>query len=131
MATAPVSSVTATQSNLGLDYVSMLRLILAELTYQDPLKPVDNTEFVGQLAQFSQLQQGQILNQQITSLIAAQATSQGTSLLGRTVDIGGDAPATGQVQAVTFTNGQPFLTIRTSTGAVLANISITTVTQVR
>ena len=47
---------------------------------------MDNFQFVSQLAQFSQLQQSQTLNDQVTSLLSAQAAMQATSLLGRTVD---------------------------------------------
>src|SRR6187402_655496 len=87
MAIAPVSSAsTSAKSALGLDFQSLLKIIMTQLTYQDPLKPMDNFQFVSQLAQFSQLQQSQTLNDQITSLLSAQATSQATGLLGRTVD---------------------------------------------
>src|SRR5437870_11315663 len=86
MALAPVSGSSSTTASTGLDLQSLLNIILTQLTYQDPLKPMDNFEFVSQLAQFSQLQQSQTLNDQITNLLAAQAAMQGTSLLGRTVD---------------------------------------------
>src|SRR4051794_23437119 len=84
MALAPVSAAapsTSSTSAFGLDFQSLLRIILTQLTYQDPLKPMDNFQFVSQLAQFSQLQQGQSLNDQIASLIASQAATQATSLL--------------------------------------------------
>ena len=87
MAAAPVSAASAAQNAYGLNFQSLLKIILTQLTYQDPLKPVDNTEFVSQLAQFSQLQQSQTLNDQITTLLSAQAATQATSLLGRTVDV--------------------------------------------
>ena len=74
MAIAPVSSATA-ESAFGLDFQSLLSIILTQLTYQDPLKPVDNFQFVSQLAQFSQLQQSQTLNDQVTNLLAAQAAT--------------------------------------------------------
>lgn len=131
MAIAPVSSATA-ESAFGLDFQSLLSIILTQLTYQDPLKPVDNFEFVSQLGQFAQLQQSQTLNDQITSLLSAQAASQATTLLGRTVDVNaGASPVTGVVQAVSFATGAPQVTIRTSDGSVIANIGINTITTVR
>jgi flagellar basal-body rod modification protein FlgD len=130
MAIAPVSSATA-ESAFGLDFQSLLSIILTQLTYQDPLKPVDNFEFVSQLGQFAQLQQSQTLNDQITSLLSAQAASQATTLLGRTVDVTGVNPVTGVVQAVSFATGSPQVTIRTSDGSVVANIGINTITTVR
>ena len=132
MALAPVSSATSAQSAFGLDFQSLLSIILTQLTYQDPLKPVDNFEFVSQLGQFAQLQQSQSLNDQITSLLSAQAANQATSLLGRTVDVNaGATPVSGIVQAVSFASGTPEVTIRTSDGSTIANIAINTITQVR
>lgn len=132
MAIAPVSSSQSSQSAFGLDFQSLLKIILTQLTYQDPLKPVDNFQFVSQLAQFSQLQQSQTLNDQITNLLAAQGASQATGLLGKTVDVGtGTAAISGIVQGVSFATGQPALTIRLPDGNVRSGISIADVTQVR
>jgi flagellar basal-body rod modification protein FlgD len=132
MAVAPVSSATAA---FGLDFQSLLKIILTQLTYQDPLKPVDNFEFVSQLGQFAQLQQSQTLNDQITNLLAAQAATQATSLLGRTVDLTTNASTTGvtsgQVTAVSFSSGQPLITIQTSDGQTIGDISIADVSQIR
>lgn len=134
MALSPVSSATSTtaQNAFGLDFQSLLKIILTQLTYQDPLKPMDNFQFVSQLAQFSQLQQSQTLNDQVTSLLAAQAATQATSLLGRTVDLTANAGTiSGEVTAVSFSNSQPTVTIKTGDGQTIANVSIANVTQVR
>src|ERR1700761_7042367 len=104
MAVAPVSATSSTNSSaFGLDFQSLLQIILQQLTYQDPLKPMDNFEFVSQLAQFSELQQIQTLNTSITSLLTTQASLQATSLLGKTVDYttaGSTTPSVGTVQSV-------------------------------
>jgi flagellar basal-body rod modification protein FlgD len=134
MALAPVSPTTQTATNAGgLDFQALLRIILTQLTYQDPLKPMDNFQFVSQLAQFSQLQQSQSLNDQIGSLLSAQAAMQATSLLGRTVDFTNATGGTvsGAVQSISFTSGQPQVTVRTAAGDVIANVSIATISQVR
>src|SRR4051794_37188203 len=135
MALAPVSAAapsTSSTSAFGLDFQSLLRIILTQLTYQDPLKPLDNFEFVSQLAQFSQLQQSQSLNDQITGLVAAQAATQATSLLGRTVDFGtGQATQTGVVKAVSFSSSQPEITVQTPDGRTVAGVSLADVTQIR
>lgn len=132
MAINPVTAASsATQSN-GLDFQSLLKIILTQLTYQDPLKPVDNAQFVSQLAQFSQLQQSQTLNDQVTSLLASQAASQATSLLGRTVDFSaGTASLTGVVKAISFTSGSPTVTILTPDNQTISNISIAEIANVR
>lgn len=133
MALAPISSTGASaQSAFGLDFQSLLSIILTQLTYQDPLKPVDNFQFVSQLAQFSQLQQSQTLNDQVTNLLAAQAATQATSLLGRTIDVATETTTlSGQVQGVSFTSGQPTVTIRTSDGRIVSGVSISDIANVR
>ena len=132
MAITSVGATSSNQSAFGLDFQSLLKIILTQLTYQDPLKPVDNFQFVSQLAQFSQLQQSQTLNDQITNLLAAQAATQATSLLGRTVDVATETTTlSGVVQSVSFASGQPKVTIKTAQGASISNISIADVSQVR
>lgn len=134
MAVAAVNG-AATPSLPGLDFQSMLKIILTQLTYQDPLKPLDNFQFVSQLAEFSQLQQSQTLNDQITNLLAAQSAQQATGLLGHTVDIAGQtgsaSQVSGKVTAVSFASGQPEITITTASGQSIANLSIANVVQVR
>jgi flagellar basal-body rod modification protein FlgD len=141
MTVSPVSATTTTaDSAFGLSFQSLLQIILTQLTYQDPLKPLDNFQFVSQLAQFSQLQLSETLNTDVTSLLTSQSASQATGLLGHTVDFstedasGGSTSATpvsGVVKAITFSNGQPEVTIQTSDGQTIANLSISNVTQIR
>lgn len=134
MAISSVSAASNTSSAaFGLDFQSLLRIILTQLTYQDPLKPLDNYQFVSQLAQFSQLQQTQSLNDQITSLLASQSAGQATGLLAKTVDIasGEGSLVSGTVTAVSFSTGSPQLTVRTSDGQIITGLSIADVSQVR
>ena len=137
MGVGPVSSTSAAaQSAYGLDFQSLLQIILTQLTYQDPLKPMDNFEFVSQLAQFSQLQQMQTLNDDINTLLTTQSASQAAGLLGRTVDIssgtsGSTVTQSGTVSAVSFSSGQPQITITTSAGQTVANIPMSEIVQVR
>ncbi|HEV7228460.1 flagellar hook assembly protein FlgD [Brevundimonas sp.] len=132
MTMTPIGSAGSTQSAFGLDFQSLLRIILTQLTYQDPLKPVDNFQFVSQLAQFSQLQQSQTLNDQVNDLLVAQAANQATSLLGRTVDFSvGPETRSGRVEAVSFSTGQPTVTIRTPDDQIISGLSITDVSNIR
>ncbi len=132
MVTAVSPVANTSNAAFGLDFQSLLKIILTQLTYQDPLKPLDNFEFVSQLAQFSQLQQSQSLNDQITTLLAAQSATQATSLLGKTVDFTvGSTSSSGTVQAVAFSNGSPSITVQATDGTVTPNIAISQITQVR
>lgn len=122
----------AATSAFGLGFDALLKIILTQLTYQDPLKPMDNFEFVSQLAQFSQIQQGQTANDRLETLVNAQATSQATSLLGTKVDIpAGTSLISGTVTAIAFDNGVPRITIETAQGQTISGISISSVSQVR
>lgn len=116
----------------GLSFESLLKIVLTQLTYQDPLKPMDNFEFVSQLAQFSQIQQTQDMSDSLKTLVAAQATSQAAGLLGRIVDIPtGGAMLSGEVTAISFADGGPRLTIRTATNQTISDLALSAVSQIR
>ena len=123
---------TAATSAFGLSFESLLKIILTQLTYQDPLKPVDNFEFVSQLAQFSQIQLGQTTNDKLGTLVTAQGTAQAASLLGRTIDIpSGSTVISGKVTAISFANGDPQLTITTGNQQTISGLSLASVSQIR
>lgn len=122
---------TATNA-FGLSFESLLKIILTQLTYQDPLKPMDNFQFVSQLAQFSQIQLGQTTNDRLESMVTAQANMQAANLLGRTVDIpAGAATISGKVMSIAFENGDPRITIETVDKQTISNISINSISQIR
>lgn len=126
------SNADAATDAFGLNFESLLRIILTQLTYQDPLKPIENFEFVSQLAQFSQIQQAQVANERLASLAEAQAVSQATALLGKIVDVpAGNVTISGRVTAVSLSGTQPTVTIDTDAGQVIANIPINSISQVR
>jgi flagellar basal-body rod modification protein FlgD len=137
--TQPVSAATTSGGNqdaatsaFGLSFESLLKIILTQLTYQDPLKPVDNFEFVSQLAQFSQIQLGQTTNDKLGTLVTAQGTAQAASLLGRTIDIpSGSTVISGKVTAISFANGDPQLTITTGDQQTISGLSLANVSQIR
>ena len=122
---------TAT-SAFGLGFDSLLKIILTQLTYQDPLKPMDNFQFVSQLAQFSQVQQGQATNDRLQSLVSAQATNQATGLLGRRVDVpAGTSTLSGIVTAIALSSGSPTVTVETDDQRTVSGIAIGSIAQVR
>jgi flagellar basal-body rod modification protein FlgD len=126
------STQQAATDAFGLSFESLLKIILTQLTYQDPLKPMDNFEFVSQLAQFSQIQIGQTGNDRLEAMAIAQANAQATSLLGRTVEVpAGSATLSGKVVSVTFAEGSPRIAIRTATNQTISNISISSISQIR
>jgi len=116
----------------GLGFEDLLKIVLTQLTYQDPLKPMDNFQFVSQLAQFSQIQQTQEMSSALQTLVSAQSTSQAASLIGKTVDVpAGQLTLTGRVTAVAFTSNGPSLTIKTADNQTISNISLSAVSQIK
>jgi flagellar basal-body rod modification protein FlgD len=82
---------TKSKDTLGKD--EFLKLLTAQLQQQDPTQPMDNTEFVAQLAQFSSLEQMSNANDTLTKLLTGQTTSLQTGsadLVGKTAMLSGD-----------------------------------------
>jgi len=117
-------------SRLGME--DFLKILLTQLNYQDPLKPMDNQQFMAQMAQFTSLEQTQQLNNKIETLISNQAALQSVGLIGRTVDFtGSGGTQTGTVSALSLAGDSPSLTVRTAEGATLTNLSLAQIVAVR
>lgn len=85
----------------GMDKDAFLKLLVTQLRYQDPLSPMDDRDFIAQMAQFSSLEQMQNLNGQMLHLSAM-------SMLGQQVLImpsNGGMPTAGVVDRVVTLNG--------------------------
>lgn len=78
----------------ALDKSAFLKLLVQEMTNQDPLKPADNTEFIAQLAQFSTLEQMQNMNTGFQNLQGSFQTAEARGLIG--VPIKSTSSSTGQ-----------------------------------
>ena len=98
------TSVTNKTQSLGKD--DFLKLLVTQLRYQDPMKPMDDTQFIAQMAQFSSLEQMQNMNTSIE-------TTQATAMIGKSVNWTDDAgqEQSGLVKSVAINNGQVNLTI--------------------
>ncbi|HEY4211209.1 MAG TPA: flagellar hook capping FlgD N-terminal domain-containing protein [Steroidobacteraceae bacterium] len=116
-------SITQAQS---LSQDDFLKILLTQLQFQDPLKPVDDEQFVAQLAQFSALEINSEQSAKIDTLLTIQSVDQALALDGKTVQIGSTGDA-GQVTAIDFSSGEPLLTVKTST-TTLTDIHLTDVT---
>jgi flagellar basal-body rod modification protein FlgD len=64
-----------------------LKILITQLSHQDPTEPMKDQEFIAQLAQFSSLEQMTNVTNEITKVAALLAKSQAVSLLGKTVEI--------------------------------------------
>lgn len=118
------------QTTLGQQ--DLFEILLTQLTYQDPLKPLDNQEFIAQLAQFTSLEQSRQANDNFEALLTMQTANQSISLIGKTVQVqtenGGQI---GNITTVTFDRGVPQLTVQLTSGAFLTGISLSQIAVVR
>ena len=89
-----------TSSELGKD--DFLKLLIAQLQNQDPTSPMENTEFISQMAQFSSLEQMTNMSSSFTKMAAYITGSEATATLGKTVELDiGDANVRGIVEGAT------------------------------
>ena len=103
------TGVTPTGSTLGYD--QFLQLLCAEMQYQDPLEPTSNTDYVAQMATFSQLEA-------TLSLTETQESANASNLVGKQVILKVTSETTGQtsyvdgrVDYVMYENGEVFLSV--------------------
>ena len=102
-------------SNPGgiLDKDDFLKLFVAQMTHQDPSKPMDDQAFMGQMAQFSTLEQISNMAAANAQVAASLGQSQAISLIGRTVTYVDDAGVehSGVVEKVSTVGGNSVLTV--------------------
>ena len=99
LSAAPSIAQASTSSAADLDYSAFLKLLIAQLQHQDPLNPMEGTEYTAQLAQFSAVEQSIQTNQKLDNLMSALSLAQADSLIGRTVT-SADGRVSGIVESV-------------------------------
>lgn len=126
--TATTATSTSSTSSLGKD--QFLQLLVTQLKYQDPLEPMDNTEFVAQMAQFSSLEQ-------MSNLYQVGQFQQGAAMIDKEIkaEVTGDDGTTelvyGTVTSARESSGDIYLTLNTGVevnlddvGAVLGEVGL-------
>jgi flagellar basal-body rod modification protein FlgD len=124
-----VSGVNDASNSVFLE--DFLRLLLTQLTHQDPLKPMDNEAFLAQMAQFTTLQQTQLLNQQVGQVLVTDMANQALSLIGKTVSFDSNGSvSSGTVSSISFKEGQPLLQLSVG-GQPINDVPLSSVVSVR
>lgn len=122
----------ATSTNNTINQQDFLRILMTQLNAQNPLKPMDNTTFVAQLAQFSQLEQTQQMVGGLNQLLAVNTATQTVALLGKTVDVNTNGSlSTGQVTGMSVSGTTPTLTVHPTTGSDLTGVARKNITNIR
>ena len=98
-----VSSTTTTSAaKANVDYESFLKLLVAEMKNQDPTEPMDSSQYIAQLASFSQVEQSIQVNSKLDSLLQLTQLTQAGSIIGKTVTSADDS-VSGVVNSVKLT----------------------------
>lgn len=128
-----LSSGTSDVSRTTLSQEDFVKLFMTELTFQDPLEPINNREFLAQMAQFANLEQARVANENTGNLLVMDSASQALGLLNRQVQVTTTQGTTmnGTVSAISFSSGGPLLTVTSSSGAVVTDVRLSQVGLVR
>ncbi|MGH2908422.1 MAG: flagellar hook capping FlgD N-terminal domain-containing protein, partial [Solirubrobacteraceae bacterium] len=100
-------------------------LMMDQLKNQNPLNPADPTQYMGELASFSSLDEQMQIASSSSQSASNQAASSALSMLGHTVSYtdSNGSPQTGAVSSVNFTSSGPTLTIGGTSGIALSSIT--------
>lgn len=107
---AGANSIANSKNASGVDKDDFLQLLVAQMKFQDPLEPTENTEWVSQYAQFSQVEE-------LQNMAGSMELSRASSLVGRTVimDVedskGNTTQVQGTVDYVSYEGGKAYLSI--------------------
>lgn len=107
-------STKKTTPNSSLDKETFLQLLVAQMQYQDPLEPMDNTEYVSQLATFSELEAMNNLNDSMGLSRAAQLVGKNVLMRTTSATTGETYMTQGVVDYVVYENGSAYLAIKDS-----------------
>lgn len=117
---SPATQASQAFNQLGKD--EFLLLLIAQLRNQNPLEPMEQKEFIAQLAQLNSVEQMKQLNTNITEFLKSSELSQASSLLGKNVKAlaeGLEEPVSGMVSKIGVVDGETVLTV----GAVEVKLS--------
>ena len=112
-ATATYSATTSVDRKDQMGKDMFLKLLVAQMKYQDPMNPTDSSQFLSQSAQFTSLEKMSTTAEQVTRLVNIQMAFGASSLVGKTVSypMEDGTSVSGQVSSVKFTSTGPILTV--------------------
>lgn len=109
----PGESATARIPQRTLGQEDFLKLLIAQLSAQDPLNPQKDTEFIAQMASFSALEQARSMQAEMSRLRSEQQFLLANSMLGARVELltSQGAATAGPVEAVLWDDGAPKIVV--------------------
>jgi flagellar basal-body rod modification protein FlgD len=114
--TAPTDGATGQVDPQTIGKDTFLKLLVAQLKYQNPMEPVDSSQFMAQTAQFTMVEKLQAMAAQTDALVAGEASQRAAGLLGRQVTYLDEqgATQTGVVTGTKFGADGPVLKLGTT-----------------
>ena len=95
----PAATVRATGKK-NLDVNDFLKLLTVQFTSQDPMKPMEDTQFISQMASFTSLEQMQTLNKEFSEFSKTQGITTANSYLGKKVSVTDGTSVTGTTSGI-------------------------------
>lgn len=120
-------------ANSKINEQDFIKLFVSELQFQDPMQPVDNGQFLTELAQFVGIEEQQETVQGVNNLLTLNSTDGALGLLNQTVEFSGaagSASSTGKVTAIQFDQSGASLSVMTSSGNTVTGIRLSQIQQV-
>jgi flagellar basal-body rod modification protein FlgD len=112
--TGSSGSTSQLQAN-GFDKDAFMKLLIAQVRYQDPTKPIDSTQFIAQTATFTQVEQMQKLAESQAKALSFQQVLLSSALIGREIaavdEVTGQVVA-GQVTSVNLDGATPSVVVQ-------------------
>jgi len=105
--TSKTSAAIGAAAGMGKD--DFMQLLIAQLKNQDPMKPMEDKEFITQLAQFSSLESMEKMTKQMEDLTSSQMLVEAATLIGKqvTAKLPTGEVVTGTISQVKMISGQP------------------------
>ena len=109
-----------------LNQDDFLQLLVTQLSQQDPMNPMKDTDFIAQMASFTTLQQSKDMEADISALRTEQQLLQANSLIGRLVNMqsADGTLVSGTVDSVQVANGTPSLVVDGQTFTLSQVVSV-------
>lgn len=127
------TAIDASDANFALNFQDYLQLLVTEISTQDPLNPVDNKEFITQLATYSQLNLMNSVSLLVGQLSESANRQEVVSMLGKEVEVINDngQRIIGEVVSAELSTESPSMTIKNSDGEFISNIQVSSISLVR
>ncbi|MGC1548550.1 MAG: flagellar hook capping FlgD N-terminal domain-containing protein [Rhodanobacter sp.] len=112
--------------NSGINEQDFIQLFVNELQFQDPMQPLDNSQFLTQLAQFVGIEQQSEEVSGINNLLTLDSSDQSLGLLSHTVQVtnANGSTTTGKVTGIQYSTNGVQMTVTTSNSNVVTGVNL-------